>query len=61
VAALLLRKRKELTPDLRKEAMQKIMAILADGERSRRLLDTPDYRVWRLDDVLFETLQVLAE
>jgi len=60
-AALLLRKRKELAPEMREEAMQKIMTILADGERSRRPLDTPDDTVWRLDDVLFETLQVLAE
>ena len=60
-AALLLRKRKELTPDMRKEAMQKIMAILGDGERSRRPLETADYRMWRLDDVLFETLGVLAD
>ncbi len=60
-AALLLRKRKELSQDMRREAMQKIMVILGDGERSRRPLDTTEYRVWRLDDVLFETLQVLAE
>ena len=37
------------------------MAILKDEQLSRRPLDPPDYRLWRLDDVLFETLQVLAE
>jgi hypothetical protein len=44
-----------------KEAAQKVMEILQDDELSHRLLDTPDSRVWRLDDVLFETLRALVE
>ena len=32
-----------------------------DNARSRCPLDPPDYSVWRLDDVLFEALGVLAE
>ena len=52
---------KTLPQGARKEAAEKIMGILRDEELSRRALLTPDYRVWRLDDVLFETLGVLAE
>lgn len=60
-AALLLQRSKKLPPDIRQTAAGKIMAILKDEQLSRRPLDPPDNRVWRLDDVLFETLQVLAE
>ncbi len=39
------------------------MKILQDDELSRHPLDPPDRssKVWRLDDVLFETLKALAE
>ncbi len=38
------------------------MEILADDELSHRPLDPPDdNKIWRLDDVLFETLQQLAQ
>jgi len=61
-AALLLKANsKGLSQDVRKEAGQKIMKILGDDVLSRRPLDTPDYDVGRLDDVLFETLRVVAE
>jgi hypothetical protein len=61
-AALLLQNCKKIHQNMREEAGQRIMKILADDELSRRPLDPPEYRkVWRLDDVLFETLKVLAE
>src|SRR6266571_4179239 len=61
-AALLLKANsKGLSQDVRKEAGQKIMKILGDDVLSRRPLDTPDYDVGRLDDVLFETLRVVVE
>ena len=61
VAARLLQHSKELSPIVREEAMKKMMVLLADDVRSRRPLDPPGYEVWRLDDVLFEALGVLAE
>ncbi len=62
-AALLLQRGKRIPPDTRKEATLKIMRILEDDELSRRPLDPPDRssEVWRIDDVLFETLKALAE
>ncbi|MBA2395285.1 MAG: hypothetical protein H0V70_21360 [Ktedonobacteraceae bacterium] len=61
-AALMLQQSKQFTEDERKVAAQKIMRILRDEDLSRRPLDPPDNsKVWRLDDVLFETLGVLGE
>ena len=42
------------------DVLRSIFYDKEDVERSRRPLDTLNYRVWRLDDVLFETLGVLA-
>jgi len=60
-AALFLQSCKTLSPSVQREAAQKVMEILADQELSRRSFEPPDNRTWRLDDVLFETLRVLAE
>jgi hypothetical protein len=60
-AALLLKRSRGLSKAMREEAMKKIIDILADDQRSRRPLDPPDYEVWRLDEVLFETLKALAD
>lgn len=59
-ASLLLRKNECFTLHERKNAARKIMKILRDEGLSQRPLDPPDTsKIWRLDDVLFETLQVL--
>ncbi len=53
-----------LSQETRKEAGEKIVRILEDDEQSRRPLDLPDddsNKIWRLEDLLFETLGVLAE
>jgi hypothetical protein len=47
--------------ETREAATHTIIDILNDEVLSRRPLDTPDYNVWRLDDVLFATLQALVE
>ena len=61
-AALLLRHAGVLLNETRTAAGEKIMEILKDEERSHRPLDPPNYsRIWRLDDMLFETLQAIAE
>ncbi len=62
-AARLLQHSKGFTRQERDEAGRKIMELLADKKRSRRPLDPPgwEYKVWRLDDVLFETLRALAD
>jgi hypothetical protein len=61
-AALLLKNNsKRISEHLCEEAEQKVLGILQDDELSRRPLDTPYYRISRLDDVLFETLKVLGE
>ena len=63
-AALLLQNCKKISQDMREDAAKRIIHILSDDELSRRPLDPPgeEYgKIWRLDDVLFETLKVLAE
>ncbi len=60
-SARLLKSSKTLPQRIRKEVTQKSMRLLADDELSHRPLYTPDYDDWRLDDLLFEMLQVLAE
>ena len=37
------------------------MTILADTTLSNRPLETPDNLEWRLDDILYETLQLLTD
>jgi len=61
--ALLLRNGRPFSREERKVAAQKIMVLLKDDELSRRPLDPPDQsnKVWRLDDVLFETLRAIVE
>ena len=49
---------------MREDAAKRIIHILSDDELSRRPLDPPGKvysKTWRLDDVLFETLKVLAD
>lgn len=61
-AALFLQRARLLPDDTKKAAGEKILRILNDYELSHRPLDPPDYsRIWRLDDVLFETLQLIVE
>jgi hypothetical protein len=62
-AALLLQRGKDLTAETKQRAGMTIMRILADEERSSRVFNPPSYYYSerRLDDVLFETLRVLAE
>ncbi len=61
-AALLVKNSSKTLPrSVRKEAADKIVEIFKDEKSSRRPLDTPLYNIWRLDDVLFETLGALAE
>ncbi len=61
-AAELLRHNKMVPQDVQKKAAVKILSYLKDEMRSLRPLAVPDNReVWRLDDMLFETLQALAE
>ncbi len=60
-AALLLQRSRTNPLHVRKEAAQKITKILQDDILSRRQLDIPDGLAWRLDDILFDTLKVLAE
>jgi hypothetical protein len=59
-AARLLQGCKGLPSQVKEAAAQQIKQLLLHETRSCRPLDTPDYRVWRLDDVLFETLPVLV-
>lgn len=63
-AALLLHGCKDLAQETKQAASAAITQILVDEELSRRPLSPPEYgfsTVWRLDDVLFETLHLLAE
>jgi hypothetical protein len=63
-AALLLQSCKKIPQDMREDAAKRIINILSDNELSRRPLDPPGEErgiIWRLDDVLFETLKVLAD
>jgi hypothetical protein len=61
-AARLLQHSNRPPKEVSKQAAQKIMKIVTDDELSHRWLELPDYtKIWRLDDVLFETLEVLAE
>lgn len=52
---------KRLSHNLRQEAKQQILTILRDDMLSRRPLNMPVYSGERLDDILFDTLKVLAE
>jgi hypothetical protein len=61
-AALILRNnRKRLSEEARKEGARRIAELLQDNMLSRRRIDTPNYQITRLDDVLFETLRALTE
>ncbi len=60
-AALLLRKGRDIPPEEREQAIERIQVILNDEMRSRRPLNPPDGSWLRLDDELFETLRALAE
>ncbi len=60
-AALLLQYSKSLLPETQVVATKKILQILANPVLSRRPLEPPDQLDWQLDNILFETLQVLAE
>jgi|GEM_PF-4591551 len=62
-AALLLQHHKFLSQDhpLYIDAARKIVQILKNVPMSCRLLDPPDdSRIWRLDDVLFDTLKAIS-
>ena len=62
-AALLLQHGKDLEMETKQAAGSAIMRILANEEQSPHPIDPPVLgpRLWRLDDMLFETLSVLAE
>lgn len=63
-AALLLQGCKDLALNTKQAASAAITRILADVELSRCRLEPPEdvmSKIWRLDDVLFETLHLLAE
>lgn len=62
-SALLLQHARGISRQARDAAGRKIMQLLADEERWSRPLDPlgDPNRIWRLDDMLFETLRVLAE
>jgi hypothetical protein len=61
-AALLLQHSTWLPQNIRKEAAEKISIILGDDMLSRRLLDSSgSSRSGSLEDVLFETLEILTE
>jgi hypothetical protein len=60
-AARLLQQAKKLESGERRRAMEKITTILRDDKLSRRPLDTPGGGIQRLDDLLFQTLRLLAE
>jgi hypothetical protein len=60
-AALLLRWVKMPSRHLLKKTIEKIAALLADEMLSSRPLDPPDYKYWRLDDLLFGTLKALVK
>ncbi len=60
-AAMLLQKGGDIPAEEREQAIKRIQAILNDEMLSRRPLDPPDGDWLRLDDVLFDTLRVLAE
>jgi hypothetical protein len=60
-AALLLRRIKTPSRHLVKKTIEKIAALLADEMFSSRPLDPPDYKYWRLDDLLFGTLKALVK
>ncbi len=60
-AALLLRRVKAPPGHLLKETINKIITLLSDEMLSSRPLDPPDYKYWRLDDVLYGTLKALIE
>jgi hypothetical protein len=59
-AALLLRWVKMPSQHLLKKTIEKIAELLADEMLSSRPLDPPDYKYWRLDDILFGTLKALV-
>ncbi len=60
IAALLLQRNKTFPQSLRNEAIQRIMMLLKENVTTHRSLHQLDNsRFWRLDDVLFETLQAL--
>jgi hypothetical protein len=60
-AAFILQHSKSLLSETRLAAAKKILQILADPVLSRRPLEPPDRLDWQLDNILFETLQTLAE
>jgi hypothetical protein len=59
-AALFLQQVKTSSPYLLKKAINKIRTLLSDEMLSSRPLEPPDYKYWRLDDILFETLKFLV-
>jgi NACHT domain len=59
-AALLLRRVKTPSSHLLKETANKIIALLSDEMLSSRPLDPPDYKYWRLDDILYEALKAIV-
>lgn len=61
-AALLLQNCKRIPQKVREDAALRIIRSLSVDDLSQRPLDPPEYsKIWRLYDVLFETLKVLAE
>ncbi len=60
-AARLLQQSNNISPELAEQTAQRILRLLLNDELSHRWLEFPDYgKVWRLDDILFETLERLA-
>lgn len=59
-AALFLQRIKTSSSYLLKKAINKIRTLLSDEMLSSRPLEPPDYKYWRLDDILFEALKVLV-
>jgi len=61
-AFLLMKQRSHTLPQsARQEAVQKIMRILTDYKLSYRPLHPQEFHCWRLDEVLFDTLEALVE
>ena len=61
-SARLLQHDSSIPASVAKQAAQRIIKLLLDDELSHRWLEFPDYtKIWRLDDILFEAVEMSAE
>jgi hypothetical protein len=61
-SARLLQHDSSIPASVAKQGAQRVIKLLLNDELSHRWLEFPDYtKIWRLDDILFEAVEMLAE